>query len=275
MRLPSAPDRYAVRVLNRALDALEALRDAARPLTLQELSARLGQAKSSVFRLLSTLERRGYVERSDGDRRYRLGAAWLSYRDGGGHGTLTEAALPHMRRLLERFGETVNLGVLRNGEILYLEMLESPHSFRMAAATGTRSPVHCTALGKAIAAFLPDAQVDAIVRTRGLSALTPRTITSRSALKRELSRTRTRGYSEDNGETEPEASCVGAPIVGPDGQVIGALSVSGPTSRMRPIKRAAGEALVAACHAISRTLGMRIEPLADEGGERSRWPVRL
>lgn len=244
---------YAIRVLDRALDTLEVMRDAGHPLTLQEFSALLPQAKSSIFRLLSNLERRGYVQRTR-DRKYELGAAWLRFRARGGYGALTEIAAPQMRRLLQTFGETVNLGVLRDGEVFYLEILQSPHSFRMAAAPGTRSPMHSTALGKAIAAFLPLSEVDAIIRARGLVAFTSRTITTRAALVREMTRIRTRGYAEDNGETEPEASCVGAPIRHAGGEAIGAISLSGPISRMRPIKHAAGQAVLAACQAISTTL---------------------
>lgn len=249
-------DRYRVRVVDRALDVLEAVRDAGRPMRLEEISRRLSVAKSSAFRLLCTLERRGYVERHDGGRQYRLGPRWLSYRDvGARHAPLTEAAIPQMRHLLDAFKETVNLGVLSDGEVLYLEMLESSHSFRMAAAVGTRSPVHSTALGKAIAAHLPPSDLDRLIRTRGLHALTPRTITSPAAWKRDLARTRVRGFSDDNGETEAGAACLGAPIFGPDGEVVGAISISGPTSRMRPIKRAAARALVQACASISRALG--------------------
>ncbi len=249
-------DRYAVDVVDRALDVLELLRDAGRPLGLQEISQRLGVAKSSGYRLLCTLERRGYVERSDHEARYQLGTNWLRYARGlTSHRPLSELALPHMRRLLDMYGETINLGVLRDGEVLYLEMLESPHSFRMAAQVGARSPVHPSALGKAIAAHLPEEKVGAIIRTRGLPAFTPKTITSPSSLRQELSRTRARGYSEDNGETEPEASCIGAPIFGADGRVVGAISISGPTSRIRAMKPRATKALVEACGTISRALG--------------------
>jgi DNA-binding IclR family transcriptional regulator len=244
---------YAIRVLDRALDTLEALRDASHPLTLQEFSALLPQAKSSIFRLLSNLERRGYVERTP-DRKYQLGTAWLRFRASGGYGALTEIAAPQMRQLLQTFGETVNLGVLRDGEVFYLEIFQSPHSFRMAAAPGTRSPMHSTALGKAIAAFLPLSELDTIIRTKGLAAFTYRTITTRAALVRELTRIRTRGYAEDNGETELEACCVGAPIRRAGGETIGAISLSGPISRMRPIKHAAGQAILAACQAISMAL---------------------
>ncbi|MDR7522593.1 MAG: IclR family transcriptional regulator [Armatimonadota bacterium] len=254
-----ALDRYTVRVVDRALEVLELLRDAGRPLALHEISNRLGIVKSSGFRLLCTLERRGYVERADSNGGYRLGARLLSYRDASmTHRPLTEVALPHMHRLHEAFGETINLGVLRDGEVLYLEMLESPHSFRMAARIGTRSPMHSTALGKAIAAYLPAEEVEAIIRVRGLPALTPRTITSPAGFRRELARIKARGYSEDNGETEPEASCLGAPIFGASGEVVGAISLSGPTSRVRPIKAKAARALVEACAAISRGMGFGV-----------------
>ena len=155
-------DRYVVEVVDRAFDVLELLKNTGRALGLQEISQRLEMVKSSCFRLLCTLERRGYVERLDGA--YQLGLTLRAFGRGAPHRPLTELALPHMRRLLEQFGETINLGVLRDGEVLYLEMLESPHSFRMTARVGARSPVHSSALGKAIAAHLPGNEVDAIVR---------------------------------------------------------------------------------------------------------------
>lgn len=248
-------NRYAVDAVDRAIDVVELLRDVGHPLALQEISARLEMVKSSTFRLLCTLERRGYVERLHTSSRYVLGVQWRGFRQGlPAHQSLTELALPHMRRLLEQFGETINLGVLRDNGVLYLEMLESPHSFRMAAKVGSRSPVHSTALGKAMAAYLPAGEVDKLIR-RGLPRLTARTITSPLAWIRELTRTRVRGFAEDNGETEPEASCIGVPIFGADGDVVGAISVSGPTSRVRALKPAATRALVAACGDISRALG--------------------
>ncbi|MDR7586293.1 MAG: IclR family transcriptional regulator [Armatimonadota bacterium] len=249
-------DRYTVQVVDRGLDLLELLRDAPTPLSLGEIARRLGVAKTTGFRLLRTLERRGYVERLPGDHRYRLGPEWVAYVGRlPGPPSLAEAALPYLRRLRDRFAETVNLGVLRQGEVLYVEILESPHPFRMAAAVGARSPVHSTALGKAIAAHLPDEEVEAIVRQRGLPALTSRTITSLAAFRRELEKTRLRGFAEDNGETEPEASCVAAPVFGFGGQVVAAVSISGPTSRIQAIRPRAVRALRVACAAISRELG--------------------
>jgi len=262
-------DRYVVDVVDRALTVLELLGDAGQPLSLLEISRRLGLVKSTGFRLLCTLEHRGYVERVDGNGRYQLGSRVLQFGRGAmTNRPLSEVALPHMRRLLERFGETLNLGVLRDGEVMYLEMLESPHSFRMAARLGSRSPVNSSALGKAMTAYLADEEIVQIMRGRGLPALTSKTITSPAAWKRELARTRARGYSEDNGETEPDASCIAAPVFGADGRVVGAISLSGPASRVRALKPRAVPALVEACGAISRALGHTAPAMPKRGGGR-------
>ena len=262
---PSAT-RYGVRVVGRTFDVLELLRDADHPLSLGEISRRLGLVKSSGFRLLRTLEHRGYVERIGDDGRYHLGPQFMTFvRGPAGHRRLMEAALPHMQRILAQYGETVNLGILRDGEVLYLEMLESPHAFRMTARVGARSPVHSTALGKAIAAFLPEEEVRPITQSRKLPALTSKTITSPAGWRRELARVRRRGIAEDNGETDPEASCIAAPIFGADGRPVGAISISGPTSRILVLKPKAAQTLVAACRAISRASGFIFPSARREG----------
>lgn len=248
-------DKYAVGAVDRALGLLELLRDADRPLHLRDISRRLRMIKSTSYRLLCTLERRGYVERVDSGGRYQLGAVLRSYATLISQRSLTELSLPHMQALRAKWRETINLGVMRDGEVLYLEISESPQSFRMAATMGSRSPFHCTALGKAIAAFLPPRDVEELAQSKGLAPLTSRTIRSLAALKRELARIRIRGYAEENGETEPEASCVAAPIFDASGQVVAALSLSGPTSHVRLLKRDAADAIVAAATAISRDLG--------------------
>jgi IclR family acetate operon transcriptional repressor len=171
-----------------------------------------------------------------------------------------------MQQLLAEFLETVNLGVLRDGQVFYVEMLESPHTFRMAARIGMRASIHSTALGKAIAAFLPKDEVAGLTKVHGLPALTSRTITTSTLWKRELARIRSKGYSEDDEETEAGASCLGAPIFrGPGGEVVGALSISGPSSRVRAMKNRAVRALVRACEATSRALGYRGASVGQRG----------
>lgn len=253
------PDRYAVRVVDRGLDVLELLRDASRPLGLPEISHRLSSPKTSVFRLLCTLERRGYVERVDArGSLYKVGAVCRTYVEKPvDQGLFEEVATRHMRRLLDRFGETVSLAMPRGGNLIYIKMLESPHPFRMAAQVGSRLPIHSTALGKAVAAFLPGAEVEDFLKRQGLRPLTPRTITSLEDLKRELRRTRAKGYAEDNGETEPEASCIGAPVFGNEDRPMGAISISGPTSRIRAIRSRAARALLEECRTLSHFFGHR------------------
>jgi len=258
MKRPTLADsdstRYSVRVVSRTFDILELLRDTDRPLSLGDISRRLGMVKSSGFRLLRTLEHRGYVERIGDDGRYHLGPELMTLMRGpAGHRRLMETALPHMQHLLAQFGETVNLGILRAGEVFYLEILESPHA------------LHSTALGKAIAAYLPEDEVRPALRARRFPALTSRTITSPAAWRRELTRIRVRGMAEDNGETEPEASCIAAPILDAGGRPVGAISISGPTSRIRVLKPRAARALVAGCQAISRTLGFNSASTRREG----------
>lgn len=251
--------RYSVRVVDRTLDVLELLRDARTPLSLPEISHRLVSPKTSIFRLLCTLERRGYVERVGTEGRlYQVGPVCRTYlAKPVDRGLFEEVATRHMRRLLSKFGETVSLATPRGGNLIYVKMLESPHPFRMAAQVGSRLPIHSTALGKAIAAFLPKGELDALVKRNGLRPLTPRTITSSAVLKRELQRTKARGYAEDNGETEPEASCIGAPIFSSDERLLGAISISGPTSRIRAIKSQAARALVWECKVLSQYFGHR------------------
>src|SRR5207245_10381051 len=154
------------------------LRNADHPLSLGEISRRLGLVKSSGFRLLRTLEHRGCVERIGDYGRYHLGPQFMTFvRGPAGHRRLMEAALPHMQRILAQYGETVNLGILRDGEVLYLEMLESPHAFRMTDRVGARSPVHSTALGTAIAAFLPGEDVRPTTQSSRLTAANSNAIT--------------------------------------------------------------------------------------------------
>jgi len=266
-----ALERYTIQALDRGLDLLELLRDSRTPLRLADVARRLRMVKSSAFRFLCTLERRGYVDREETNGDYRLGMACAGYSRAMKAQPLTQIALPHMRMLLERFGETVNLAVLRGGQIFYAEILESPHSFRMAARVGTTAGVHSTAVGKAIAAFLPRDEVAAMLGASGLPRLTARTITTPRAWQRELLRTRARGFSEDNAENEPGACCVGAPIFeAVNDRVLAALSISGPADRIQIVRQKAVHALARSCKAISRAMGRQATALRRSADVRSQ-----
>jgi DNA-binding IclR family transcriptional regulator len=161
-----------------------------------------------------------------------------------------------MKQLLARFQETVNLAVLEGDQIVYVEILESPRTFRMCSRVGSREMPHSTALGKAILAFLPQQEVERILQNTGLPRYTANTIGSRSSLRDELAITRQRGYSIDNGENEEGARCVGAPIFDHRGDVVAAISISGPAVRSSAEEiEGMGTALLEASLHISQRIG--------------------
>jgi DNA-binding IclR family transcriptional regulator len=220
------------------------------------LATRTRLVKSSVFRILFTLERLGYIEKGNGGRysvtsRFgRLGGEPRPAFD------LSTLAAPFMAQLVQRFQETINLGILEGGEVLYIHVIECSHPFRLAAHAGMRSPVHSTALGKCLLCRMPRPQVESILKTHPLEALTPRTIREPSAFYRELEKVRARGYAIDNEEDSRGARCIAAPIFDPEGGVGAAISLSGPATRVRPARDAEiAKALTEACGRISTLLG--------------------
>jgi len=236
MRNPNTvSDRGAgeVGVLNKTLDLLEALSgtDSA---TVADLATASGVNKAAAYRILNTLERRGYVVRvPDEVRRYSLGPAFRALaRDAASPGDLLAAARPLLRRLWEEFDETVNLGVLSHGRVLYLEILESEQGLRTTVAVGTHDDLHSTALGKAMLAALPVSEARSLLQHADLVAKTPHTLTSVPDLMREIERTRQRGFALDDEENEPGARCVAVAVTDGQGRPLGAMSVSGPAWRI-------------------------------------------
>ncbi len=249
--------RNYIEVVEKAARVLDCLENHGSAVLLGPIARQSGLVKSSAFRLLYTLEKLGYVQRVQPGPRYRLGprllrlaATALQERD------LNRTALPFMEALLARFRETVNLGVLDQGQVLYLQVLESPQAFRLAARAGLRSPLHSTAMGKSLLAYLPERDVAALVGAR-LQRFTPRTIT-RLEPRKELARVRERGYAVDNQEDSHGARCVGAPIFDGSNAVVGAMSVSAPATRMGSARaREIAREIRAACRRISGELGWR------------------
>lgn len=250
--------RYKVLVLAKALDVLDllAIRGS---MSLTELCQELGQPKSSVFRYLVTLEARGYVQRSSNGDEYSLGLKLIELgRVVTSQFTVYEIALPFMRKLVDAYGETVNLAILEGGKVVYLEILEGTHSIRMAARPGQHDFAHSTAIGKAILANSPTAAVDNIVKQHGLPPRTPATITSLEKLRAELQRVNDMGYAIDDIENELSVRCVAAPIFNHHGTPIAAISVSGLADRIFGAKvELIGEELVEGTQTISQRLGYR------------------
>lgn len=249
--------KYRIGVLNKTFDLLDVLeRDG--PLTLTELSHRAATNKVTVLRILANLEFRDYVERDEVGR-YSLGMRLLQLGLRKSASTdLRAVAHPVLRELRDQFDETVNLGVPSGSGILYLDILESSLSLRMAASAGARDDIHSTAIGKAIASRWNGRQQEQLASLT-LAPKTPCTITGFAQLVQELARVRDRGYSVDDEENETGARCIGAPIFDHTGECVGAISVSGPTIRMtddRIVQIA--QAVQHAANVVSERLGYRL-----------------
>jgi IclR family KDG regulon transcriptional repressor len=225
----SPKDGYLVDAVLAALDVLNLFED--RDLTLAEISERLQINKSRVFRLLCTLAHRGYVEKSADGSRYRLGVK-LVERAAFIHRDLRQIALPFMHMLLSEFNETVNLAILDREEVLYIEVLESSQPFRMVGSLGNRDALHCTALGKAILAYLPENDQVGILSQVEFSRFTPKTIHTLNDLTIELQKIRARGYSIDNEENDPGVGCISVPLFNNSNKPVAAISLSGPVNRV-------------------------------------------
>ncbi|QLG61791.1 IclR family transcriptional regulator [Halorarum salinum] len=217
--------------LGTSLRILEALKEIGGA-GVTELAGELGLPKSTVYSHLRTLREHEYV--INHDETYCIG---LKFLDFGEHTRdrmdIYEVAKPEVQALAEETGELANLLVEEHGEGVYLFRAKGDRAVNLDTHAGMRVNLHCTSLGKAILAYLPDERVDEILDRWGLPARTANTITTRDELEAELATIHERGYAKDNGERLAGLRCVGAPITDADDRAIGAVSVAGPTSRMK------------------------------------------
>lgn len=232
-RAPRGASRdYSIRAVERVCDILDLLQDAPERISLPAVASATGLPKSSAFRYLTTLEARRYVDREPDTGEYRLGLALLPLQ-GRHHDLMARRARPHLEHLSAQFDETVNLGLLDGTRVLYVDIVESPRAVRLAARTGDRELVHSTALGKAIAAWLPGERLQSILDAEGMPTRTERTVGDPGTLAVQLAEVRRRGYAMDDRENEVDGRCIAVPL----GQrVPSALSLSAPASRL-PLHR--------------------------------------
>lgn len=229
----SKPPDYSIAVLQHALDVLELLDDAPEPLGATDIARRLGATKSATYRILVNLEGRGYLVKDASTARYAIGSRLFRYGLRiGSRATLVQAAHTQLEQLSAELSETANLGIMEGHEVLYVDIVESPHDLRMAARVGARDDMHSTALGKAMLAFQP-APVRDVILQGPLRRKTNRTIIDIEYLYADLETIRQTGLAVDYGENESAASCFGVPIFGPKSEVIAAISVAGPEGRMK------------------------------------------
>jgi IclR family KDG regulon transcriptional repressor len=250
-------DKNFVGVAQKLFSVLEVLSQQPKSgVPLDEVTQITGMAKTTVFRLLYSMVKLGYVDQdpvtnlySLSGRFFELGTNALPYQ------RLTVIAKPLMQTLLLTFGESVNLAVPLNGLAIYIMVLESPKAHRVAATVGEFSYFHSTSVGKSIAAYLSAEEKEEAILRHGMPPMTQATITSRSALEEELEKVRREGVAVDNEENAPGIICVGGPIFASKGRPIAALSISGPSIRISQNLPAIKKAVRETVQKISMLLG--------------------
>lgn len=246
---------YIVLPVMKALQVLDYVARQGHDVTLTETVHELKLPKTTVFRYLQTLSAAEFLEHDLKRDRYGVGRKFRSLArvDQELQG-LRDIAQPEMRTLMETFHETVNLAVLSENEVVYIDMLEPGRPLRANARIGHRHPAHSTSLGKAMMAFLPDA--DALALSNELPQRTINTLTDADKLRRQVDDVRRRGYAIEVGENEDGLMCIGVPILDRTGYPVAAMSLSAPERRMKPeLTMVAADALKGAAKRISIHLG--------------------
>jgi len=225
--------------------------------SLTELAQQVGLPASTAHRLLTTLEQERYVRFDHEGRLWSVGVqAFVTGCTFTKSRSLVGLARPHMRHLMEDSSETVNLAYMDEGEAVYLSQVECRQMMRVFARPGSRVPLHCSAVGKAILSATPDKTLSKILHQRGMPRLTVKTITSPSALRADLEHVRVVGYAVDDEEHAVGLRCLAAPIFDETGDVIAAVSTSGPTARISEERMLQLGSLVSeAAQAISSEMG--------------------
>ena len=257
--------------MGKVLRILELLDQSIEGLPLKDIAAQTGMNKSTAHRLLTHLENSAYLFR-DARGGYRIGPRLVQLGQGATYqATLRSLSRPVLERLWKATGETVNLATLDGQEVLYVDVLESLHTFRLVSQVGTRRPLHCTALGKAILSHVSAPLLPEYLAHIRFERTTPKTISNLAQLKRDLTESLARGYALDDEEAVTGARCISAAIFDSTGKATAAVSVSGPIVRVDRAEVGRFSRLVrAAAHEISEKLGY--QPRKEEAASVSHKP---
>jgi DNA-binding IclR family transcriptional regulator len=245
--------------LERGLRVIEATASGGGAATLAEIARKTALPRSTAHHILRALVGFGYLVQDGWAQPYRLGPrlfrltgqTWTKEQ-------LAEIAMPYLDELSRRTGEGTSLAILRDGIVTVVAKRESEGAVRVVQEVGARRPIYCTAVGKALAAWLPDRELDGVIARTVFARQTSRTITKPAAFRRELARIRTAGFAVDNEEHIAGIRCIATPVRDHSGDVRASLCVVGPTSRL-PQRRLAEirKVLAAVAAGLSARLGHR------------------
>lgn len=264
-------DRTIIQSVARAMSLLEVVAHAGGDgLPLVMLARQVSLIPSTAYRLLTTLEARGYVRRHPHSRRYILGpAARLLSNTQPRLGALVVRAVPYLRELARICGETANLAIPRNMKVVFVDQVPSGQLVRAVPQLDVALPMYATAAGKALLAHMPLAVVESYL-SRPRTPFTRNTLTSRDAVEQALAEIRRTGYAVDNEEMELGGKCVAAPVTHGAGNVVAALSITAPTARMAESRvHNLGELVRRAARRLSDDFSRAVGP---QGRRRSTAP---
>ena len=219
--------------IDKALNLLEFLSANEREIGVAEISKKLNMGLSTVHRIITTLKSRGYVIQNQETVKYRLGIKLFELGcEVQSTKNLIKIIRPYLRKVSKMTNETVNLAILEDKEVIYLDTIRSSEILKTEIVQGTRIPAHCTALGKVLLAFLSDSDFDQLYRSNEpIISLTSHTISSLDKLKKELKNVKEQWYALDREEYKIGINCVGVPIFTRNSENVAAISITGPASR--------------------------------------------
>jgi len=231
--MPSQDDRYIIPAVVRALRILESFSLQKPTYTNAELSRKLGLNKSSVTRLLYSLEKARFIKRDQKTGEYRL--THKAYQVGRiyiNQVNLHTESMPLLKELTAKCNETSHLAILDEMHVFYLDWVESTQSVSLMSVAGNKLPAYCTAIGKILLAYLDTNAISAYIRNIELSPHTANTITNPEKLQTHLEQIRAQGYAIDNSEFQAEVKSVAGPVMDESGSVVAGISIAGPVYRM-------------------------------------------
>ena len=224
---------YMIRSIHNALSLLEEFKGDRDELGVTELSKRLNLHKNRVFRILATLEAKGYIEQNKATENYRLGVKSLELgqtfiKQLG----LVRQAKPFLREIVEKCNEMAYVGIIRQHSVIYLDVEEANQMVKVDNRVGWRIPIHCTAIGKAQIAHASEEELEKLGILNHMERFTPNTIVDKVEFIKHIKEVAKQGYAVDNEEHNLGVRCVGVPLKDYTGRVVGGISVSGPSFRM-------------------------------------------
>ena len=265
-----------IKSLEKGLNIISLLSRRGSPVKLEELVKISGVRKTSCFRILQTLTRSGFAVKDPVTCGYFIGPKMISIgMTALGSSGIRELALPFMKEIRKKTGTTVNLGILSGHDVIFVERLQSAHIVEANLHVGSRLPVHLSSMGKAILAYLPEAELEAVLKQICLEKKTEKTITSIAALKRELREIRKKGFALNDEELETGLFAIAVPLLNHAGIAVASMNISFPL--MRHSRKEAMEVfcpmVLDAGKEISAMMGFHSDDPAG-GREKPRPPLR-